>query len=53
MIEDRTSEEIYQVPELQELLQEPEERYYEPELSWDEKLDFALEVSEEEEYQPI
>ena len=57
MIEDSPSEEIYQVPELQELPQdrEPTEgRQYEPELSWDEKPDFALEVSidQEEEYQP-
>ena len=48
MIEDSSSEQIYQVPELQELppdREQIEERQYEPELSWDEETDFALEVS--------
>ena len=57
LIEENTSEEIYQVPELQELLQDREptvEHHEEPELSWDDEPDFALEVSidQDEEYQP-
>ena len=57
MIEESTSEDIYHVPELQELTQDREtiaEQHNDTKLSQDDEPEFALEVSvdKEEEYQP-